>query len=621
MIPVALSLLVAGSVTPDPDPATLVYYNARMALREGAPVEVLKLWLLRNSIESETGALSAYDEDFRSLAWVALGDLGFCQDGLEDDGETAGLWPLALHNWFLKNMRRGEAPAQPAPFDAFQLPQQQRFVSLDDVLSPEELRSVRFYRTDCYRMNDVLVASGLSGSADPADRNNEVRVLRFLLQAALHTVAPDLVKGRSTIEARLLDLRLKDMDLAERDARRAYRRKRRKIRELGGADEPPVDVAKTERITKLLSITTKWTADDWLALDPTRRRFLYEWADRAKVTDERLRIEVIDQLIARKDGAELASWLAYTGTTAAAREKIWSGARGKRLLGLDKKTGFEERAAIALHRGVDAVGRGGLPDALRSFAYALHYAPDSSASEDVRRLGLRWMSYVASRFEVNDELITTLVTLVPRGDLAQILETLIWQAAFSADAASFDRTVNAYRSRGALRRRVQRLDPLARGDLGSFLTALRDEMVESPNAVLRFLRRFLERLETQDGDVRLNHRQTLDALVELLAASTAAAELTGGLLRLADELEDQCIAMLEGMPPLDGSSRAKDRARALAPTAEVFAGRIRLAPSDPLPWPFPKPDIRAPSVFKPLPITPVEWRQGGQLVMGWKLGN
>ena len=73
-IPPGDLVLPSGALSPtDHD---LVYYNARMALREGHSLEVIKLWLLRNALESETGRISRHDMDFRSVTWAALGEAG-----------------------------------------------------------------------------------------------------------------------------------------------------------------------------------------------------------------------------------------------------------------------------------------------------------------------------------------------------------------------------------------------------------------------------------------------------------------------------------------------------------------------------------------------------------------
>jgi len=58
----------------------------------------------------------------------------------------------------------------------------------------------------------------------------------------------------------------------------------------------------------------------------------------------------------------------------------------------------------------------------------------------------------------------------------------------------------------------------------------------------------------------------------------------------------------------------------MGPRHEAFAGNVRLAPGDPLPWPFKAPEPEAPSPFTPLRLIPVEWRApDGALVFGWRL--
>ena len=70
--------------------------------------------------------------------------------------------------------------------------------------------------------------------------------------------------------------------------------------------------------------------------------------------------------------------------------------------------------------------------------------------------------------------------------------------------------------------------------------------------------------------------------------------------------------------PLD----ARDRARAISAERDVFAGNVRLAPSDPLPWPFTPEKVSSPSVFLPIQLTPVEWpAEDGGWVFGWWPGN
>src|SRR4030095_4453171 len=149
----------------------------------------IKLWLLRNAVESNTERVSAYDDDFGSVTWAALGELGLCQDGQPTDDARAGqppdeagagLWPVALHNWVVANMRRHKS-TYPNPYDAFDVGRQQRRIAIGDVLSSDELASVRFARGPCFQRTKALLDAGESITADLSDRQVSVRLLAFLL--------------------------------------------------------------------------------------------------------------------------------------------------------------------------------------------------------------------------------------------------------------------------------------------------------------------------------------------------------------------------------------------------------------------------------------------------------
>ena len=52
----------------------------------------------------------------------------------------------------------------------------------------------------------------------------------------------------------------------------------------------------------------------------------------------------------------------------------------------------------------------------------------------------------------------------------------------------------------------------------------------------------------------------------------------------------------------------------------AVAGSIRVAPSDPLPWPFPLYEAASPPVFEAIRIRLVEWySESGELVFGWSI--
>ncbi|MCP4809138.1 MAG: hypothetical protein GY913_13015 [Proteobacteria bacterium] len=621
-----LGLALAGS----PSEQTLVYYNARMALREGRPEEALRLWMLRNAVEDETGRVSVHDPDFHSVAWAALGELGVCQDGHRTDEEGAGLWSLALHNWVVRNMGRKASRPTATPFDAFELDRQQRFVSVNDVLDPAELLAVRFFRGPCALPRTQLIQAGERPRAKLSDRQVAARLLRYLLQEAKPALQD--VRGMAAIDARLFDLDLQLTELAAREARKEEleaTRRGRALNLLSGSLEalreqvPDTTLDPETEAARILEDCVDWPVSEWMVLSPDRRLFLFGHA-RAQGGDadklDAIALGVLDELIDAQDGKEVQRWIARYGSPDLMREPIWSGERGARLLAVDAEAGFDERGVIALHRGLHHVETGDLPEALRSLAYALQYAPESRDAETVENLSLRWLSFVASQFEITDELMVTLRELVPRREYAVLLEDLMWRAALRADHTSFTRGQAHQPRRTAMERRLFLLEPLATGDMRAFDRLLDTGLKDSPNETMQFLELLLGRLELEDEQVRAAHIPTLETQIHLLQPFLEIDQ-RGRAPRRAGELVDRSQAILEGLGALEPSASAQQRGHALASDAEVYVGSLRLAPSDPLPWPFPVIEPAAPSVFVPLELTPIEWEEDGELVFGWRLGG
>lgn len=621
----AALLALALLATP---PEVLVHANARLALREGRPLEAVKLWLLRNAVYSETRRLSPHDGDQRSVTWAALGALGLCPDGYPQDdiGDGAGLWPLALHNWLLRNRREPPPGPDGSPFAAFALGRQQRHVSLRDVLDAAELDALTLRRTECW-WRPRIAARVDAPWADLADPRVAARALRSLLRQSLRTLDPHRVIGRAAIEARIfdLDLRIAGLDAsALRTARREAAAHGRRAglsraeraalrRDADGGINPDAEAA------AILDASLGWTPDEWLTLSPDRRQYLFahaaERGDAARVVP--LTLALVDRLAEARRGAEVAGLIAWLGDDPAARRAAWHGDRGARLLALDPETGFRERAPIALHRGVDALAQGQLPDALTSFAQALQWAETSRDAEAVQNLARRWLSFVAAQFRVTDELLAMLQRLVPRTDYALILEDQLWHAALNADRDSFDRALRHPAGQGALAHRAERLRPLAAGDASAFAAALEADLATAPAVAHRFLARFVERVEAADAATRAAHLPLLRRLAEHLEAHRRDA--AGRPQRRVDALIERLAALIDGLAPLPADAPAADRARGLDPDRELHAGSVRLAPTDPLPWPFSRPVVQAPSVFTPLVLRPEEWRVDGARVLGWRI--
>jgi hypothetical protein len=627
----ALGLHVAWAA--EPGDATVVYYNARIALREEAPTEASRYWMLRNALEDATGHVSPHDPDFHSVPWAALAELGICPDGLPTDEDGAGLWTLALHNHIVRTRGRRQRTPRVKAFDAFKVGRHQRHVAIRDVLSLEELEALRLSRGWCVRpwRAQVLANEGLKPKL--RDRQVAARTMRDLLERSHTTLNRDTVQGYAVVEARLFDLDLQLTALAAREARQKARDKARTARVLGlgrpsieamVASEPTTTLDPTSEAARVVQECVDWPVSEWLALSPDRRAFLFDHA-RKHADDlsidptalDRLALSLVDAAIAGQEGALVVAWVARIEDPER-RQAVWDGERGLQLLGLDATTGFTERGVIALHRGVAFLERGDLDEALRSLAFAVQQSVDSTASDDVARLGRRWLSYVAGRFSLSESLVLTLQSLLPRRDYSVLLEDLLWRSAFHADSASFAMGVEHAGGRAALDRRMVFLMPLASGDVGTFSRGLARGMAESPSETLRFIEKLLERLELEKQSIRRAQLPTVAALRYFLRP--LADEVDGRYARKASDLLDRCRAIEDGL--LDPSHRTDpaDRAESLDPNAEVFAGNVRLAPIDPLPWPFVPTTPPPPSVFVPLELTPAEWRDDrGALVLGWRV--
>ncbi|WNG33964.1 hypothetical protein F0U61_10195 [Archangium violaceum] len=635
----ALTLATAEVESEPPSNQTLVFYNARLALREERPEEVLKLWLLHNSL-ANLGERGSHDEEFRSVVWAALGNRGLCQDGFPKDAQGgAGLWPLALHNWVAQAMVKGPPPEIPAPFKAFEVGRQQRFISLQDVLSAPELRSVSFFRGSCLLPYLTMFESGQLPEFKPGhllprydldDRLSSGLLLRRLLKLSLQTLVREKVQSVAAVEARIFDLDLALVRLRARQARQQGATAEQRARNAGISSEgiremreAAVAWPENSEQAAFLRRSLTWRADEWLTLNRQRRLFLFAQA-RPLARDaqalEQLELDIIDALIERKAGDELEAWIGHldASETPSRRGALIAGERGKRLLELEPGTGFRERSVIALHRGVAFLESGQQQDALRSFAYAMATAEESRESEAIRALARRWLSYVLSRYETSEEVIATLKALVPRQEYNPVIEDLVWRAALRGDERSFERVVASARRGGAFDAHIARLRPLAQGKPGEMATQLRDAAAEEPYLTLRFVRQLLEHLEAEDADVRAANVPMLKLVIRVLDSFAAKTGGSNSHVRTAEELRARAQAILEGLSYLDTSSEG--RARALSPHHEAFAGNIRLAPADPLPWPFRTPETEAPSAFTPLSLQPVEWRDAkGALVFGWRL--
>ena len=637
-------------------PQTVVYWNARLALREGRPVDVLKLWLLRNAIEARQtsrSAASVHDGDFRSTVWAALGETGFCPDGFIEDDDGAGLWPIAIHNWLLKNQRR-EAPSQPNPWSSFRGSVQQRSVSLYDVLSVEELRTVRFSRAFCLtpwvQQPRLFVDNGALQWVDMDDRLSVGLMLKDMLRLARRTTHPDKVAGLALIETRLFDLDVTLTRLQAIKARQETSVLDQALRTAGVTPGGRFELSKRRQAAfgsspaaVLWRKAMGWSASEWLSLREDRRNSLFADADTglAGVVDDAVRdalvLDIADALLDRQDGAGVARWLGFAGAPQASQaqtdddvaagragmvsrterlqEALFAGARGERLLGLDVSTGFRERSAIALHRGVAAVKAGDTLGALRSFAFALAHADESTDPEGMHRLCRRWLAFVLSQYATTEEVIGIVEAFVPAADYAVVVDSLLWRAAFHQDTASFEGVCASAKRRkaGTVGRTCGQLDALVRGEPVALWAAV--EAGGGAGAV-RFAERLLDELSTEPLDVRHNQRQNLQLMLRVFDDANVGSATTQKKIEV---LRRRVQGLLDGIEAVDDSVRG--RVAAAAPDGEAYVGSVRLAPVDPLPWPFPRPQATPPNPFLPIQLLPVERSTDGATVSAWTLAE
>lgn len=617
-----LTLVLVAS--PEPNRQTKVFYNARLAQRARQPNDVLKLWLVRNSLVDQ-GQPGTHDDAFHSLVWAATGSLGLCQDGLPRDHAPggAGLWPIALHNALLV---KGDPDELPSPYEAYDVGRQQRLVSLSDVLDDEELESVTFSRTACFMPGIALFEAGGNPFADLDDRLVWGELLRWLLRKSLSTVNRAQVTSTAVIEARLFDL---DLTLTELRERRKRERAAERAGEVRGANMSSgaassagrLEAQKVDTPAQLafLRRTLRWAPAEWLSLSKGRREFLFANAARVSLDQQApqsMALGIIDLLIDQNAGAEVSGWVAQLEGEAA-RAQVTEGRRGERLLALGDDSGFRERSVIALHRGVAHLQQGALAEALQSFAFALKHSSESAAGSTVHPLARRWLSFVLSRYEASAQVLATLKALVPRPDFNPVVEDLIWAAGLRGDATSFDRLAASVQRGTAFDDRVARLGLLAHRKPTELVAQLRATAVESPFDTLRFCRQLLDALEREQADVRFANRALVAqvlAMLEGIASEPGAAKTNE---RLARELAGRAQSILEALG-INAGPMAESRALSL--DHSTFAGALRLAPADPLPWPFERPAVEAPQSFAPLRLTPIEWRDDADaLVFGWKV--
>ena len=116
--------------------------------------------------------------------------------------------------------------------------------------------------------------------------------------------------------------------------------------------------------------------------------------------------------------------------------------------------------------------------------------------------------------------------------------------------------------------------------------------------------------------MRHNQRATLELTVRVL---DEAARGGASLQKKVEVLRRRTQGLLDGIAAFDDSVRG--RVEAAAPDGEAYVGSVRLAPADPLPWPFARPQATPPDPFQPIALRPVEQTRDGVTTFAWSLGE
>lgn len=573
----------------------LILRQARRAQEAKRPEDVVRWWLLNNSFQSIEQRQNVLLPDLRSVLWASIGTLGLCPQNLDSDTLGAGLWPIAMHNYLVLNLtpKKSAGETIPSAFDTFAKGKQTRNIAFDDVLSSAELVNTKIKRGPCGVRAEVLANIDLNEPLleDARERTKIAFAMLRYLKLAKSTLNRLRVPSTAALDARIFDLKL-------------FFANQKLGPKAQGLPFPEKD--------ELIATAASWGALEWLELLPQRRQFLFNQVAPhfGKAEDrEAVVLGVVDALIEQKQGSEVLFWLAFLDSNSyETRKKIWDGMRGERLLLLGPEQGFTARTFVALHRGISFFEQGQIREALRTFAVAVRTADENRNAEVFRVLARRWLSYLAGSYEVEVALVMVLREILPREDYAVVLQDLVWRAALRFDKRSFGTLMTQATGRQAWVARLERLSPLAAGNLGAFSQELTKGFEDDPHGTARFVSLFLDQLETEESKVRLSLRNVLRSIQASLAGMQAEQEKTKRRFRFLAELLPRCDSLLQGLHNKgQGLSNQDEKVRALNPGATVFAGNVRLAPSDIVPWPFGRTEIEAPSVFSPLTLVPIDF--------------
>ncbi|MEN9811103.1 MAG: hypothetical protein RLZZ488_2670 [Pseudomonadota bacterium] len=586
-----LSLQESGQREKAVDQQLLLSSRAFIAARRYE--DALKVWFLKNTLTSVRGSAPVQESTVASAAWLAMARLKVCPEDMPQDAH--GLWTVAVHNLILNSLFRGQPAPPVSPFAAFSSGRQERKISARDVLSPEELNTLKFPEGSCSVIN-ILSRGGMDYFNYLLEETQLARPQAAKLMIdVLNKASSEMrdVQGIPVLQARIFDLHLFLMGRSEL----------------------------TEESEKILADAEEWTVADWMALPSSRRLFLFEKVfagSSDRVSDRRKIIPILDALIDQQVGSELSNWIGLYSVDASPAElrEIWSGERGSRLLSLDKQSGFLGRPAIALRRGLAALENGDVHNALKNLGLAINYSGQEEGDDSVAsQLARRWISYISGTWRVTPDLVAVLKEVLPKDAYSVIFEDLAWRAALRSDVRSFERLMTLLRMRSAAAIRVEQLLLLAKGEVKEFARRLMRRLEEEPYSTLRFTGLLLDRIESEDTQVRTRMAPILQKLSDLQDGSGKIKGRVGENLQKLSKRAHEILRVLS----TDSASSMATKARGYNPQDGVFVGHVRVAPTDPLPWPYAAPKPSSPQPFAPILVVPEQWSAGESLVLGWKI--
>lgn len=574
-----------------------IIQSAKSALNEKNYDDVIKLWLIHNGIKSQLE--KAQYGELITLTWYAASRLGICPQNLPKDELGAGLWSIVVHNYIISPRKTKGIQDRYGigKLRSFTKGKQYRKIDLNDVISPEELGTIRMKSGHC-DISDLIV-SGVDLDTAGRKRNqyfnsNTAVVLKDLLSYAQKNIATPNIIGKSVINARLF---LIGLYLVKNNSNKL----------------PQIEsfLAKTKR--KLLG----FTADDWASLPYEIQFALFPSAlETIEHRDKRqqLILGIIDRLIALKKGESVEGFIAFLDAQSdpLLKRKIWNETRSNGLLALDReRTGFKGRSIIAWHKAVEYYDKGDLEGAFKYFSLALEFAGENPKEELIKRRIKNWISRILSEYRFDRRVIDFLYSYLKTTELREIEKELIWKAAIYQEPYFFKKVKNRKSRYRSMNRSMVYLNLLGTKRETQLIQLIhRTKNIRLP---MKFFQAYIDRLTQESFDIHRKNISFLGSVVNVLESWSKQYP------RKRDEIKKiltNCDAILKNF------NRDKRVGKALLrdfdSRSPISLGAINIMTRNAIPWEFEKPDVKGINIFEPIDIK-VEYKASSEEKVVYKL--